>query len=74
MDMRNTVEHTKIGLIDMSGVPIHLEKSPGSIRMAAPTLGQHSKEVLKEIGYTNEQLNELAEEGVIKVWRDPPRN
>ena len=67
MDMRATVDHTKIGPIDLGGVPIHMEGSPGSVREAAPMLGQHSKEVLEELGYDSTRIDTLVAQGTIKA-------
>jgi crotonobetainyl-CoA:carnitine CoA-transferase CaiB-like acyl-CoA transferase len=45
---------------------VKLEKSPASIRIPAPTLGQHNEEILCNIlGYTKEQVNDLRKAGVI---------
>jgi crotonobetainyl-CoA:carnitine CoA-transferase CaiB-like acyl-CoA transferase len=46
-------------------VPIHFEKTPGSIRQAPPTLGQHSEEILREHGYDAEQIAALRQKGVV---------
>jgi crotonobetainyl-CoA:carnitine CoA-transferase CaiB-like acyl-CoA transferase len=67
MDMRATVNHAKIGPMHLAGVPIHMEGSPGSVRTAAPMLGQHSKEVLEEIGYGGAQIDELVSQGTVKI-------
>jgi crotonobetainyl-CoA:carnitine CoA-transferase CaiB-like acyl-CoA transferase len=50
MAMNPVVEHTVSGRMRMIGVPIEMEKSPGSIRRPAPRLGEHTAEVLAEIG------------------------
>ena len=47
------------------GIPVKMSKTPGSIRMMPPTQGQHTDEVLKSIGYTDEQLAALRESGAI---------
>lgn len=65
MDMNPIVEHTKIGRIQMSGIPIHFEKTPGAVRRAAPCLGEHTNEVLKEIGYSADQIEKLRALGAI---------
>ncbi len=65
MAMNPVVEHPTIGPLRVAGVPIHFEKTPGTVRRAAPTLGQHTAEVLREIGYTEERIEKLRQQGVI---------
>ena len=35
----------------MTGVPVKLSGSPGSVRLAPPVHGQHTRELLGELGY-----------------------
>ena len=46
-----TTEHEKLGPVTVTGVPIHLQGTPGSVRRASPLQGQHTEEILAEIGY-----------------------
>jgi crotonobetainyl-CoA:carnitine CoA-transferase CaiB-like acyl-CoA transferase len=39
-------EHVKAGRFDTIGVPVKMSDTPGSVRRAAPALGQHTAEVL----------------------------
>lgn len=43
-----------------------LEAGPPS-RMRGPLLGEHSKEVLEELGYSSEQIKELSDKKIIKM-------
>ena len=45
--------------------PIHFDKTPGQIQRAAPTLGPHTEEILREVGYGDKQIEELRQNGVI---------
>ncbi|MBW2270806.1 MAG: CoA transferase [Deltaproteobacteria bacterium] len=54
-----TTEHEKLGPVKVTGVPIHLQGTPGSVRRASPLQGQHTEEILAEIGYGPEQIAEL---------------
>jgi len=49
----------------MPGIPYKLSKTPAQVRTAPPTLGQHTDEVLRSIGYTPEQMDALRREKVI---------
>lgn len=65
MEMNRLVDHTTVGPIKMSGVPVHFEKTPGDIQRSAPLLGEHTIEVLREHGFTDQRIDELATEGAI---------
>jgi formyl-CoA transferase len=45
--------------------PIRLRRTPSSIRTTAPEFGQHTEEVLREHGYSWDDISELKEQGVI---------
>lgn len=47
------------------GIPVKMSKTPGSIRMMPPTQGQHTDEILKSVGYTDEELEEMRANGII---------
>ncbi len=59
------VEHPVEGKVKQPGIAIKLSETPGRIRRLAPTLGEHTGEILKEIGYTNDGIDGLRKEGVI---------
>lgn len=60
------VPHPDIGKLKMVGIPVKFSQTPGSIRMPAPHLGQHTEEVLTDIcGYSWEEVGQLAEQEVI---------
>ncbi len=65
MDMNPVVDHPTIGPMRLFGVPIHFEKTPGRIQQAAPTLGQHTDEILRECGYDADKIEALRLKGVI---------
>ena len=58
-------DHPVIGPIKLAGFPITFGKTPAAIRSGAPELGQHTEEVLLEIGYTWDDIAELKEQEVI---------
>ena len=66
------LEDPHLGTIKHIGVPVKLSETPGSIRHRAPDLGEHSREVLLEAGYTSSQVENLVEHGVIRVPAGQP--
>jgi crotonobetainyl-CoA:carnitine CoA-transferase CaiB-like acyl-CoA transferase len=51
----------------MVGVPVNFEKSSCAAQRPAPLLGQHTDEVLRELGYDDAQIAELRAARVIKT-------
>jgi crotonobetainyl-CoA:carnitine CoA-transferase CaiB-like acyl-CoA transferase len=46
--------------VKVVATPITLSETPVSIRRAPPMLGEHNVEILKELGYTDEQIEDFA--------------
>jgi CoA:oxalate CoA-transferase len=59
------IEHPVHGLTKTMGFPWDLSETPASWKRKAPALGEHTDEVLLEIGYLREDLAKYREEGVI---------
>jgi crotonobetainyl-CoA:carnitine CoA-transferase CaiB-like acyl-CoA transferase len=53
------------GATEVLGQPILMSRSKASVRRPPPTLGQHTGEILGEIGYGAEDVKKLAKDGVI---------
>jgi len=64
-DMIAEVEHPTAGTIRMAGLPVKLSANPGSIRRHAPLLGEHSAEVLRELGLSEERIAALLAQGIV---------
>jgi alpha-methylacyl-CoA racemase len=47
------------------GVPVKLSRTPGRVEQAAPSLGEHTDEVLEAAGYSAEEIAELKEAGAV---------
>ncbi len=63
-EMLVKLTHPVAGELTMPGIPIKLSETPGAMRAAAPTLGQHTESLLAELlGYTPEQIAELRAAG-----------
>lgn len=49
----------------LSRAPVRLSATPGEIRRRAPTLGEHTDEILSSIGYDSAAVGALREKGIV---------
>jgi len=59
-------DHPTLGSIRTLGTPLKLSESPLEPGKPAPLLGQHTDEVLREIGFSTEEVVELRRVGAIR--------
>jgi len=57
------LEHPKAGRTRALGLPIKLSATPGCVTRAAPTYGQHTREVLGEFGFSAAEIDALIASG-----------
>lgn len=64
--MFQRVHHARYGDIDVPGIPFKFSATEGKIRMPAPGLGEHTRDILEGwLGYTPEQIRRLYEDKVV---------
>jgi formyl-CoA transferase len=61
--------HAKLGPVRQIGSPMRLSRTPPRIERAGPMLGEHSAEVLRELGHSAEEIRRLAQARVIGLPR-----
>jgi crotonobetainyl-CoA:carnitine CoA-transferase CaiB-like acyl-CoA transferase len=60
------LQHPTAGATKALGCPIHFSKTPTRIDRHAPVLGEHSRELLREYGYGDAEIDEFVAKGVIE--------
>jgi len=63
--MSPTIDHPQLGPLRQVGVPFKLSRTPAGMSAPPPLLGEHSAEVLAELGYPAAEVEALREAGVI---------
>jgi crotonobetainyl-CoA:carnitine CoA-transferase CaiB-like acyl-CoA transferase len=60
--------HPVAGSIRMTGPPVRMSDTPGTVRTAAPLLGEHTEEILRDrLGTTPEEVARLKNAGIIRT-------
>jgi crotonobetainyl-CoA:carnitine CoA-transferase CaiB-like acyl-CoA transferase len=60
-------EHPSEGTIRTMAVPAKWSRSPANPQRHAPRQGEHSEEVLREAGFTDDEINDLRERGIVSM-------
>jgi len=66
-DMIVTTEHATLGRLEVTGVPVKLRGTPGSVRLSPPVHGQHSVEILGALGFSADAVATLTRDRTIGV-------
>ena len=59
------LDHARAGKIRTFGSPLHLLRTPTTTGEAAPVLGEHGAQVLGELGFSHDEIVQLAEIDVV---------
>lgn len=58
-------DHATLGPVKTLGAPVKFSDTPSAVARAAPMLGQHTNEVLAELGYTAAEIESLRASGAV---------
>ena len=64
-DMIVEVKHPTHGTVKEFGIPIKLSATPGTVRAAAPATGEHTDQVLRELGMSAGDITALREKKIV---------
>ena len=64
-EMLLEMPHPTLGAIKQTGLPIKFSLTPGGLDRPPPLLGEHNGQILKDLGYSDAQIAEMAERSVI---------
>ena len=65
LGLAHPIEHPTLGTIQLLGRPVTLSRTPGSLRTPTPEKGEHTDEILKDLGLGEEEIQQLRGDGVI---------
>jgi crotonobetainyl-CoA:carnitine CoA-transferase CaiB-like acyl-CoA transferase len=60
-------KHPRVGHVKAIGLPIKFSDTPGGVRRAAPIFGQDTREVLRDLGFSDNEIDQLAAQGAIHM-------
>ena len=70
-DLIHEYDHPIAGRIRQPRPAARFDQTPSGIQRPAPGLGEHSSEILMELGYSDEQIESLIDQGVLGVMTPP---
>ena len=59
------VDHPRLGKVKQVGIPIKLSETPGSIRSVGVPLGEHTREILSGLGFSEQEIASLRDKGAV---------
>ena len=63
-EMVQEIEHPGYGQIKVTGFPLKMSRTPCQLQRPAPRLGEHTNEVMKELGYDDGKITALRSAGI----------
>jgi crotonobetainyl-CoA:carnitine CoA-transferase CaiB-like acyl-CoA transferase len=59
-------DHRSLGKVKIPGYPVQFSASCAGTRTSAPALGEHTDSIMREIGYSDQEIAEARQAGVIR--------
>jgi crotonobetainyl-CoA:carnitine CoA-transferase CaiB-like acyl-CoA transferase len=59
------MDHPVAGRVRAPGIPVRMSATPPTVRRHPPVLGEHTDEVLAEIGYSAPEIAKLRKDGAV---------
>jgi crotonobetainyl-CoA:carnitine CoA-transferase CaiB-like acyl-CoA transferase len=59
------VPHSSLGQVKTLGLPVKFSQTPGQVRSGAPLFGEHSRQILGELGFSDNDIAALEKEGAV---------
>lgn len=67
LEMLEPVSHPRIPDLRLAAIPLSFDGGRAVHRRPPPLVGEHTAEVLQEVGYTDEEIADLAADGVVRL-------
>jgi crotonobetainyl-CoA:carnitine CoA-transferase CaiB-like acyl-CoA transferase len=61
------ISHPKAGKLRVTGIPFTMSETPGEIRRPSPLIGEHGPEIMRELGYSDQEIKRMMAEKIISV-------
>lgn len=65
LGLARPIQHPQLGAIELLGHPVTLSRTPGGVRTPTAEKGEHSEEILQELGVSLAEIEQLRREKVI---------
>ena len=65
LKLATKIQHPRLGEQTVQNLPVTLSRTPGAVVSASPDLGEHTDQVLGELGYSKEDIAALHRDGAV---------
>ena len=64
------LDHPTMGKVKQIGPAIKFSDTPFHFRNFAPVLGEQTEDLLREVGYSQQEIAALEQSGAVKAWKE----